>query len=331
MWSGANSIFNVGGGSSRQEEVATAVYQWGDVMGCKIALVLAVSVGMGATVEIARAIPACSGDACNFYEVKLISSDQDSLRFSVRDTDNKRAIQFVGCVTTLKSGHEECAWQFEGVIEVGKPKEFSGPLPETPKVGAAMKFTTAMKFAIFRNDDDKAQIEQLEKEKEALQKGQKTEKGKTAGAAPVNCKEVKINNLTVPVCCVANKDAGCVKNAEDCKLLGGTEKATPESACDKGFPGYTGQVARTPAIDCSSVKVDAVWTAAKGFKKLRNGQCEIIYDCALKSAVPQQISIACEPAFPVSQARAGTCTDAKCNDCKPNPPETKCTVHYVKK
>jgi hypothetical protein len=277
-------------------------------MGRKIALVPAIIVCMGAAVEFAQAIPACSGDACNSFQIKLISRDKDSLRFSVINIDKKRAIQFVGCVTDLKAGQAVCGWQFEGVIEAGQKKDFNGPLTKDPNIAEAMK------FAIFRNDNDKAQIEQLEKERAAL----------------LNCKDVKVNNLAAPLCCATNKDTGCVRNAEDCKLLGGTEKTSVAPACNKGFPGYAGQVAK-PANDCSIVKVDADWTAAKGFKKLKNGQCEIIYDCVLKSAVPPPFSIVCEPAFPVSQARTGTCTDAKCTDCKATPPGTKCTVRYVQK
>ncbi len=148
-------------------------------MGRKIALVLAIIACMGPAFEIAQAIPACSGDACKSFQIKVISlkRDQKLFEFSVINLDHKRAIQFVGCVTDLKDKQVICGWQFEGVVEAGHNKDFSGPLTMDPNIGGAMK------TAVFRNDDTNTQIEELEKERAAL----------------TNCQNV--TETILPLCC----------------------------------------------------------------------------------------------------------------------------------
>lgn len=152
-------------------------------------------------------------------------------------------------------------------------------------------------------------------------------------AAQATCKGVKVNDFPAAVCCSASKGTGCVRNAEDCKLLEGTAKSS-DAACNKGFPGYSGRVARAPEVDCSRFKMDAAWIADKGFNKTGGRECTKHYTCGLRpgTSLTSPVSSACKAAFmPLTSLVTGTCTDSKCSDCRAGLPPDKCTVSLVKK
>lgn len=164
-------------------------------------------------------------------------------------------------------------------------------------------------------------------EKEVAEK----EQAKAAG----NCKGVKIKGDFAEVCCTASKGTGCVAQTEDCLRLGGTEvKAGAVPACNKVFPGYTGHVAiKSGETNCSKLNTDNTTWKAKEFTKLANGQCRRTYMCVLTSPLQEPFSALCrleklDPAFSQPQ---GTCTDAKCSDCKAPYPTTKCTAYFVQR
>lgn len=151
--------------------------------------------------------------------------------------------------------------------------------------------------------------------------------------AAANCKGVAVKDLPAKICCTGSKGTGCVAELVDCERLGGSQvKSGAEPACNKVFPGYTGHVVAVPEIDCSLIKVDTAWTAEKGFKNEGGGKCTVLYNCLVKSRVPDPPSGLCKPVAAQDKSFvSGTCTDAKCTDCKAPFPTAKCTVSFVKK
>jgi hypothetical protein len=252
---------------------------------------------------------ACSGDACKSQEI--VGSGQ-----SIHNSDNKTKITVTGCTMpskdALKSDPSSSACasgsKFEQTIDPGK--SWTGP-------SLAKDMVRVVLTAKFVSEPAKAGSKAPVPTKVF---GCTAQQLSTALAKPCfaqmdeDLAAGKINNYHA---------VRCTGNVLECCVVNGQNLGSCRTLADVGTSGKT---------NCETFNGDkyVVWKA-EHFTRKDNGKCLTTFSCV--STLQEPFSALCKvkPVDGLYSIVEGSCTDAKCSDCRANPPAAKCTATFVQK